>query len=91
MNPKGLPTPSVSVNASVAACIGIHCDAWESITLPPQFPSVTMYANTSGNASVDADARCGYNLIRAWLTLSNSSNSTKKHFILKKNKQLDCS
>ena len=29
---KGLPTPSVSVNASIAACIGIHCDAWESIT-----------------------------------------------------------
>ena len=27
-----------------------------------RFPSVTMYANRSDNASVDADARCGYNL-----------------------------
>ena len=27
-----------------------------------RFPSVTMYANRSDNASVDADARYGYNL-----------------------------
>ena len=26
---KGIPTPSVSFNASVATCISIHCDAWE--------------------------------------------------------------
>ena len=24
-----VPTPSVSINTSIAACIGIHCDAWE--------------------------------------------------------------
>ena len=57
---KGLPTPNVSVNASVTHCIGIHCGAreWGG----DRFPSVTMYANNSDNANVDADARCVYNL-----------------------------
>ena len=38
----------------------VYGDAWQSV--PDPFPSMTMYANTSGNASVDADARCGYAL-----------------------------
>ena len=42
-----ISTPSVSVNASVAACIGIHCDAWEWGGGGDRFPSVTMYANTT--------------------------------------------
>ena len=29
---KGIPIPSVSVNVSVAACIGIYCDAWQWAT-----------------------------------------------------------
>ena len=43
-----IPTPSVSVKASVAAstatCIGTHCDAWEWGG-SDRFPSVTIYVN----------------------------------------------
>ena len=38
---KGINTLSVSVNASVVACIGIHSDTWERVW--NQFSSVTIY------------------------------------------------
>ena len=52
---KVMPTPSVSVKPSVAACIGIHCDAWEleegwSI---PKHHNVCQY-----NADISAAAQC---------------------------------
>ena len=55
------------------------CDVWESI--PPPFPSVTMYFNGSGNASVNAtiaaDARCGLVLK---LRMSLALNTPKRRY-----------
>ena len=59
------PTVMLNPHRVVAAASilvnGYDTDPWESVT-PPPFQSVTMYANTSGDASVDADAQCGYAL-----------------------------
>ena len=46
----------------------VYWDARKSV--PYKFPSITMYANTSGNASVDADTRCGYALTANIKTVS---------------------
>ena len=51
---KGLPILNVSVNTSIAA--------WDEGGGVDQFPSIRMYVNTSGKATVDADSRFGYKL-----------------------------
>ena len=75
-----IPTPSVSVNASVATsiatCIGIYCDAWEwgggyrflSIL------SITMYANTMLTLTLPLLLGVGRPL---FLTISSSGNRYK--------------
>ena len=47
----------------------VYGDAWKSV--PDPFPSITLYAKISGDASIDADARRGYALTvdRLWKNL----------------------
>ena len=60
MHCKDIPTTSVSVNASVAACIDIHCDAGNGGG-GNQFPSVTVYFNEIQSATA-ADTQCGLSI-----------------------------
>ena len=64
---KGIRTPSISGAASIAAPIGIHCDALKSV--PDPFPK-RQAAPLKFDA--DADARCVHSL--------NEKSSLCQHF-----------
>ena len=59
---KDLPTLSGNVSVSVSVSIVLAYIVTLGNQSAPPFPNITIYANTDGNASVDADAWREYNL-----------------------------